>query len=166
MQKKSTKRTAKRKEPNAHASAVAILEFMNSNKIPDFLANVVQETIDHVCQHLDPHRPFKMSYAPEDASHDMNILMAVCRRTRMLDLQALENSEAGLARHILAIYNHPLTPTNLYNHVADFVTSGTNLKDENGNTPLDDWAFSTRTVSQIVGLANQHDKNEIREVVQ
>lgn len=84
MQRKNTKRTTKRKEPTAHASAVAVLEFLNSGKVPDFLCTVVRETIDRACEHLDPHDPFKPNFEPGHERYVLDILMAVMRRTRTL----------------------------------------------------------------------------------
>jgi hypothetical protein len=156
---KNTKRTAKRKEPTAHAQAVAVMDFMNSNA-PEFIRCAVVDAIDRACEHLDPHRPFKLYYEKGSERNDMDVLMAVCKRTKLLSLSAMEHTEAGLARHVIAIVNHPKVPNALYNKVADFVTSATNIQDSTGETLLDRWAYAPETVTALLTWAKEADEKE------
>jgi hypothetical protein len=167
MQKHSTKTTSEktsRKEPTAHAQAGAVMEFMNSRKIPDFLSTVVMETIDRACEYLDPHQAFKPYYEEGSERHDRDILIALCRRTRMLRLAQIEESEAGLARHIKAILEHPNCPNDLFNKVADWVTTGTNVKDADGESLIDRWAWAPETLTAIVNwtLQEQHREEDAK----
>ena len=87
----------------------------------------------------------------------MDVLQALFKRSRMLSLEDIEKSEAGLARHIIAIANHPKVPCSLYNSIGDFVTDGTMIKDAAGETLLDRWAYMPETVTAIVKWANESD---------
>ena len=173
MKKNSTAKRTTKKEPTAHAQALAVMEFMNSGKIPDFLSTVVMETIDRACEHLDPHNPFKPYYEPGSERHDMDVLMALCKRTRMLRLAEIKESEAGLARHIAAIYKHPLTPSRLHNAIGDFITDGTNLKisacesnsdslvDTRGDiTLVEEWSWQPQTIERIIEMTNKYENAE------
>ncbi|MEP6742137.1 MAG: hypothetical protein ABJB61_06515 [bacterium] len=165
MHRKSNKHTAKRKQATAHASAVAVMEFLNG-PAPDFLSAIVQETIDRACEHLDPHNPFYVTHEPEHEKQDMDLLTAMCRRTRMLSLDDMENTSAGLARRIRAVYRHPLTPVKLYDSIGNFVTDGTNLEvsaceldTDGGDTNLiGEWTWRPETIQRVIELSNTYDK--------
>jgi len=164
MPRKNSKPSRNRKEPTTHASAVAVLEFMQSGKAPDFLYTVIKEAIEHACDHLDPHRESYPDYAdPYGITKDH--LIAVFKRMRIgeVRLQDMEDSAASLARHIKAVYDHPLTPVRLWNDIGDFVTDGSNLRvseDPKGDTLLSEWTGSTATIARIIELANKYDKAE------
>ncbi len=82
----------------------------------------------------------------------------------MLHITDLEKTEASLARHILAIMDHPKTPNNLYNKIADFITDSTNIRDSAGESLLDRWTYSPETVTALVTWAKEaDDKKEIAE---
>jgi len=171
--KKTTKRTAKRKGPSAHASAVAVLEFINSGQVPDFLASVVKETIKQACEHLDPH-PFFPTYDAKSDGVDESILMSIFKRATPMFGRDLEDSKAALARHIAAVYRHPLTPVRLYNHVGNFITDGTSIKisaceasadslvDRSDSITLaEEWTWNRRTIERIIDAYNTYeDRNE------
>jgi len=133
------------------------MEFMNSGKIPDFLSSVVMMAIDHACDHVGFSRP---QYEKGFENDDLHLLANLCRRTRMLTTTELEMTEAALARHIIAIVNHPKCPNSLYSHVADFVTDGTNLKNSSGESLVDRWAYAPETVTAVVEWANEADDNK------
>jgi hypothetical protein len=84
---------------------------------------------------------------------------SVCRLAEKQDViyETLENSVQGLARHVLAIKNHPLCPDRLYDAICDFITDGTNLKDESGDTLLNCWAYDPKTVEAILVWAKSDD---------
>jgi hypothetical protein len=165
--RKNSKRTSKRKEPTARDSAVAVMEFMNSGAVPDFLSDVVMVKIDRACEHTSTIKPV---YEPGTEGRDLDSLEALFKRTRMLNLTNLEESAAGLARHIAAIYKHPLTPARLYNDIGNFVTDGTNLKisacesqsdslvDTRSDITLaEEWTWTPRTLERIIKVTNTYD---------
>jgi hypothetical protein len=170
---RKNKRTAK-KEPTAHASAIAVMEFLNS-AAPDFLTSIVMETIERACEHLDPH-PFYPTYEPGQEDHDKILLTALAKRSKLMSLRDLEESKASLARHIAAIYKHPLTPTRLYNAIGDFIVEGSNMKisacELNSDSLVDtrsditlaeEWTWQPQTIERIIELTNKYDSAEVSQ---
>jgi hypothetical protein len=82
--------------------------------------------------------------------------------------KADENSNAALARHVAAIYNHPQTPTRLRNAVGDFIMDGTSLRVSAcefdtfypGDVSLiENWALSPKTIERIIELTNKYNSD-------
>lgn len=178
MQKnqRSTK-SRKTKATSPTASAKHVLAFLNSGA-PDFLTTLVWDAIDRACEHVAvvdgpaasyAPQPFKMIHEPGYEKHDMNVLTLMCQRTRMVSLADLEKTGISLARHILAVYEHPRTPVGLFNSIGNFITDGTSLKvsacEFNVNpvrggdsTLLDDFTRNPRTVERVIEFANKYNE--------
>ncbi|HKZ02265.1 MAG TPA: hypothetical protein VJ180_08500 [Pyrinomonadaceae bacterium] len=180
MVKKSTiRKSSKRKRitqrsATAHASAVAVLELMNSGKVPEFLYTAIKETIAHAAEYLnrDPFYP-TFRRTDSDRSVDKNILMSIFSLAveRKLTSRELENTPTALARHVVAIYKHPLTPANLCNAIGEFVTDGTNEKYSTcevspevffpGDVSLvEEWSWRPETIARIIKLSNKYRETE------
>jgi hypothetical protein len=166
----STAKKATRKEPTAHASAVAVMDiedkrarkearmvtaFLNGDS-PDFLSEAVLRAIDAAFDH------FQMSRPQDDcgiADYDEQNLYPLFLKTK---LHSPEESEASLARHIVAIVNHPKTPEYLDRKIRDFVTDATNIQSASGESLLDRWTYDPKTIAACVAWANEaDDKKEI-----
>lgn len=163
MQKKSTKRTPKKKAATPHASALTVMNFMNSGLPPDFLVNAVMRTIDQACDYVGFAR---LMYEPGTEGDDLRLLANLVRRTQARNVtdNDLEQSQAGLARHIAAIMDHPETPNDLHSAIADCVTHYTNIQDSDGDSLLDRWTYHPDTITACLKYAKEaEDKKEAAE---
>ena len=171
-------------ENNHKRAARQVLALLDSEIVPLWLKEAVEDAIKEAGRRKvgfeSDFTPVRRALGATDTGHDYpftgewlgvdkdpkvaKILADLFTVTSLKTFTLHLSEREQLARHILAVYNHPLTPVDLYNHVANFVTDGTGLKDEVGKTLLDDWAFSPETIAIIVDLANKHDNDEIGKV--
>jgi hypothetical protein len=153
--KHKSKTAPREKGPTPRAQALNLMKLMGTSEIPDFLGNVVQQTVDHACDHVGYSRPL---YEPGFENDDIHLLTNLCRKTRMLHITDLEASTASLARHIKAILEHPQCSGALRESLLEFITEVQNHRVYDKDSLANEWLTDQKVLERVIERAREYEE--------